>query len=198
MNSKRGNNNYSYFAFADNRPKQNNDSSDDDEPLSKIRAQSEPPVIQQKRQSDEATLLANYVANRDNELKKMRKIDASERSSGTPRGNSTADVEAPNELGKEKDSEEKMAMLEHLQAEKKKREVLCAEKVIAETKCKTLQQRLDTEGKELWLMRDKITSLETDKRELTEALESAKNATAAIQAMHERVWKFFVMIIWMY
>ena len=47
-------------------------------------------------------------------------------------------------------------------------------------------------------MRDKITSLETDKRELTEALESAKNTTAAIQAMHERVWKFFVMIIWMY
>ena len=198
MNSKRGNNNYSYFAFADNRPKQNNDSSDDDEPLSKIRAQSEPPVIQQKRQSDEATLLANYVANRDNEFKKMRKIDGSERSSGTPRGNGTADVEAPNELGKEKDIEEKMAMLEHLQAEKKKREVLCAEKVIAETKCKTLQQRLDTEGKELLLMRDKITSLETDKRELTEALESAKNATAAIHAMHERVWKFFVMIIWMY
>ncbi|CAH3159095.1 unnamed protein product [Porites lobata] len=66
------------------------------------------------------------------------------------------------------------------------REVLCAEKVIAETKCKTLQQRLETEGKELLLMQDKITSLETDKRELTEALESAKNATAAIQAMHER------------
>ena len=59
MNSKRGNNNYSYFAFADNHPKQNNDSSDNDKPLSKIQAQSEPPVIQQKWQSDKATLLAN-------------------------------------------------------------------------------------------------------------------------------------------
>ena len=96
-------------------------------------------------------------------------------------------MEVPNELFKEKDSEEKM-----------EREVLCAEKVILETKCKTLQQRLETEGKELLLMQDKITSLETDKRELTEALESAKNATAAIQAMHERVWKFFVVIIGMY
>ena len=91
-----------------------------------------------------------------------------------------------------------MAMLEHLQAEKEKREVLFAEKVIAETKCKTLQQSLETEGKELLLIRDKITSLEMDKRELTEALESAKNATAAIQAMHERVWEFFVMAIGMY
>lgn len=96
-------------------------------------------------------------------------------------------MELPNELFKEKDSEEKM-----------EREVLCAEKVIAQTKCKTLQQRLETEGNELLLMQDKITSLETDKRELTEALESAKNATAAIQAMHERVWKFFVVIIGMY
>lgn len=42
-------------------------------------------------------------------------------------------MELPNELFKEKDSEEKM-----------EREVLCAEKVIAETKCKTLQQRLET------------------------------------------------------
>ena len=66
--------------------------------------------------------------------------------------------------------------------------------MIAETKCKTLQQRLETERKELLLMRNRITSLETDKRELTEALESAKNTIAPIQAMHERVWHYFVMI----
>ena len=40
----------------------------------------------------------------------------------------------------------------------------------------------------LEIERQKIISLEDEKRELTEALEAAKSEYGTLQAMHERVW----------
>ena len=73
--------------------------------------------------------------------------------------------------------------MEQLQTEKKKREVLHAEKVIAETKHKTLQKLLEEERKELLLMKNKIATSEAEKMELTEALDAAKKKNE----MHEQV-----------
>lgn len=74
----------------------------------------------------------------------------------------------------ESNDEENVRLLEQLQAEKKKREVLLAEKVIAEAKHKTLQKTLEEERKDLLLMKNKIATFEAEKIELTEALEAAK------------------------
>ena len=82
---------------------------------------------------------------------------------------------------------ENIPLLEQLQAEKKKREVLHAEKVIAETKYKTLQKTLEAERKDLLLMKNKITTFEDEKMKLTEALEDAKKKNAMLEVMHEWV-----------
>lgn len=73
---------------------------------------------------------------------------------------------------------EKAALMAQLQAEKKKREVLLAEKIIAETKYNTLQNTLENERKDVLLMKSEINKLEAEKKELTEALEEAKNKSA--------------------
>lgn len=83
----------------------------------------------------------------------------------------------------ESNDEENVRLLEQLQAEKKKREVLLAEKVIAEAKHKTLQKTLEEERKDLLLMKNKIATFEAEKIELTEALEAAKKKNA----MHKQV-----------
>ena len=83
----------------------------------------------------------------------------------------------------ESKDEENVQLLEQLQTEKKKREVLHAEKVIAETKHKTLKKLLEEERKELLLMKNKIATSEAEKMELTEALDAAKKKNE----MHEQV-----------
>lgn len=83
----------------------------------------------------------------------------------------------------ESNDEENVRLLEQLQAEKKKREVLLAEKVIAEANHKTLQKTLEEERKDLLLMKNKIATFEAEKIELTEALEAAKKKNA----MHKQV-----------
>ena len=75
---------------------------------------------------------------------------------------------------------EKAGLLEQLQAEKKKREVLRAEKTILETKHNTVQKMLETE-------RRKTRSLENEKRELEEALQEANSKHETLQGLHEKV-----------
>ena len=75
---------------------------------------------------------------------------------------------------------EKAGLLQKLQAEKKKREVLRAEKTILETKYNTVQKMLETE-------RRKTHSLENEKRELEEALQLANNKHETLQGLHEKV-----------
>lgn len=75
---------------------------------------------------------------------------------------------------------EKAGLLEQLQAEKKKREVLRAEKTILETKHNTVQKMLETE-------RRKTHSLENEKRELEEALQVANSKHETLQGLHEKV-----------
>ena len=88
-----------------------------------------------------------------------------------------AEPEDHNATGRD---EEKTALIAQLQAEKKKREVLSAEKTVVETKHSTLPKMLE-------IGRQKMISLEDEKRELAEALEAAKSEYGTLQAMHERV-----------
>lgn len=67
----------------------------------------------------------------------------------------------------------------------KKREILLAEKVIAETTHKTLQKLLEDKRKDLSLMKNKIVTFKAEKMELTEALDSAKKRNE--NEMHEQV-----------
>ena len=98
----------------------------------------EPSSVQEKRPNPEVELLGQYVARRDAQLRK-----------GKTETTCSGDIQKRTEIkGKEVpnvarvdapcDDAERLALLEQLQAEKKKREVLCAEKLIAETKHSTL------------------------------------------------------------
>ena len=75
---------------------------------------------------------------------------------------------------------EKSGLLEQLLVEKKKREVLRAEKTILETKHSTVQKMLETE-------RRKSDSLENEKRELEEALRVANSKQETLQGLREKV-----------
>ena len=149
----------------------------------------EPSSVQEKRPNPEVELLGQYVARRDAQLRK-----------GKTETTCSGDIQKRTEIkGKEVpnitrvdapcDDAERLALLEQLQAVKKEREVLCAEKLIAETKHSTLVKTLETERKDLSLMRNKLTTLETEKRELKEALIDAEKKEREMQeAIHERVW----------
>jgi len=155
------------------------DPGSDDEPLSTYQRE-EPSSVQEKRPNPEAELLGQYVAPREAQLRKGKTetcsgdIQKSTEIKGKEVPN-VARVDAPC------NDAERLALLEQLQAEKKKREVLCAEKLIAEAKHSTLVKTLETERKDLSLMRNKLTTLETEKRELKEVLIDAEKKEREMQ-----------------
>ena len=166
------------------------DDGDDDEPLSSYRA-SRPSSVQEKLQTEEQ-VLAQYKAGRDARIRTNNGGKQVNTASCKPQQNQPTEYEnaKAKEVTKnppaavlESHDEENVQLLEQLQAEKKKREVLHAEKVIAETKHKTLQKLLEEERKELLLLKNKIATSEAEKMELTEALDAAKKKNE----MHEQV-----------
>lgn len=137
-------------------------------------------------------MLAQYKAGRDARIRTSTGGKQVITASCKPQQDQTTDYEHakakvvinnPPAAVLESNDEENVRLLEQLQAEKKKREVLLAEKVIAEAKHKTLQKTLEEERKDLLLMKNKIATFEAEKIELTEALEAAKKKNA----MHEQV-----------
>lgn len=151
--------------------------SDDNEPLLRYLPPG-PSSVQQKKSNSEAQFLAQYEARRDAKLRQA--ANTKKTSSGEPETNPAV---APPQSDDEKEQ-----LMVQLQAEKKKKEVVCAEKIIAETKYKTLKQTLEKERDELQFTKDKLTVLEDEKKKLAEALEAAENKSAMVEAMHERVW----------
>jgi len=169
------------FNATEKRGKQgNNSSSDDNEPLSRYRAPETSPV-QAKKPIAEAQFLAEYEARRD---AKFAHGKTGKTSSGDlqPQKEKTGAAEI-----EPREETEKAALMAQLQAEKKKREVLLAEKKIAETKYNTLQNTLENERKDMLLMKSEINKLEAEKKELSETLEETKKKSAMQEAMHERV-----------
>lgn len=163
--------------------RENNSSSDEDEPLSSYRPPG-PSSVQEKTSTGEAQLLAQYTARRDAQIKndKTAKKSSGDNTQPAQKGQRT-EAEAAVLPGCDGES----IALKHLQAEKKKREVLSAEKIIAETKHKTLQKTLEAERKDHLLLKNKVTMLEDEKMELTEALEAAKKKRLMLEAMHKQV-----------
>ena len=165
-------------------PQQENSdsSSEDDMPLSKYQLH-KPSVGEKLPNVAETQFLAQYIEKRNAELKNRNSTDNKTSSDIQPvrqvREMPKAKAEPEHHNATSRD-EEKTALIAQLQAEKKKREVLSAEKIVVETKHSTLQKMLEIE-------RQKIISLEDEKRELAEALEAAKSEYGTLQAMHERV-----------
>ena len=70
-------------------------------------------------------------------------------------------------------------MLQQLNAEKKKREVLLADRVIADTKYNSLQKKLETEREEMELTKDEHRKMEAEWKKMLETSEAEKNALIA-------------------
>lgn len=118
------------------------------------------------------------MARRDAELKRPKTVGERGACSVVQPGQGT-EVKATEVNNPTESDKEKAALVEQLQVERKKREVLSAEKIVIETKHSTLQKMLEKES-------SKITSLEDEKRELVEALEAANNKNAMLQAMQDQ------------
>lgn len=71
------------------------------------------------------------------------------------------------------------ALLQQLNAEKKKREVLLADRVIADTKYNSLQKKLETEREEMELTKDEHRQMEAEWKKMLETSEAEKNALKA-------------------
>ena len=151
-------------------------------PLSKYQLH-KPSVEEKLPNVAETQFLAQYIEKRNAELKNQNSTDSKTSSDIQPvrqvreMPKTKAEPEHHSATGR---NEEKTASIAQLQAEKKKREVLSAEKIAVETKHSTLQKMLEIE-------RQKMILLEDEKRELAEALEAAKSEYGMLQAMHERV-----------
>lgn len=122
--------------------------------------------------------LAQYVARRDAELKQPKTVGEKGACIVVQPGQGT-EIKATEVNNPPQRDEEKAALVEQLQAERKKREVLSAEKIVIETKHSTFQKMLEKES-------NKVTSLEDKKREVVEALEVADNKNAMLQAMQDQ------------
>ena len=174
-----------HHAFNVLRKKQeNNSSSDEDEPLSKYH---------EKTTTPEAQFLAQHVERRDAQLihERTGKLKSSgdippQKDQGTEMKVGALQKPIPKVTVLQSD-EEKISLSEELLAEKEKREVLCAQKIIAETKLSTLQKTLATERNQFLLLKNKMSTSEAERRELTEALKEAKKKSTMLEAMHERV-----------
>ena len=151
-------------------------SSEDDMPLSKYPQQK--PSVREKGPNTETHILAQYVEQRDAKIKNQSM--AGKTNGGFQPARKVIGVPTDKGDNQTEREKEKAGLLEQLLAEKKKREILSAEKTILETKHNTVQKMLETE-------RRKTHSLEDEKRELEEALQAANNKHETLQGLHERV-----------
>lgn len=151
-------------------------SSEDDMPLSKY--PQEKPTGREKGPNTETHILAQYVEQRDAKIKNQSM--AGKTKGGFQSARKVVGVPTDKGDNQTEHDKEKAGLLEQLQAEKKKREVLRAEKTILETKHNTVQKMLETE-------RRKTHSLENEKRELEEALQVANSKHETLQGLHEKV-----------
>ena len=166
------------------KKKDRSSSDDEDEPLSSLQASTPTSVQGKPEKTAENEILAQYKAGRDARIRTSKpQQDQRTASKQAEQAKPEGVINNPPAAVLESRDEEKVTLLEQLQAEKKKREVLHAEKVVAETKHKTLQTMLEKERTDLLLMENKIATFEAEKMELREALEAAKKKNA----MHEQV-----------
>ena len=160
----------------DKSAKQESDSdSDEDAPLasyrqpgSNTRAPPPPPSG-----PTEAEYLERCLARRNNQLKVDK--PKTEQLSKTKGGDQKEDVASATKT----DDANTTALLQQLNAEKKKREVLLANKAIADTKYNALQKKLETEREEMELTKDEHRKTEAEWKKMLETSEAEKNALIA-------------------
>ena len=145
----------------------------------------EKPTGREKGPNTETHILAQYVEQRD------AKIKSQSMAGKTKEGFQSTQkvVEVPTDKGDNQTEhvKEKAGLLEQLQAEKKKREVLRAEKTILETKHNTVQKMVETE-------RRKTHSLETRTESWKKRSRSLLNCACMQHAcfMHASCMKMFL------
>lgn len=71
------------------------------------------------------------------------------------------------------------ALLQQLNAEKKKREALFADRMIADTKYNALQKKLETKREEMELTKDEHRKMEAEWKKTLETSKAEKNALIA-------------------
>ena len=126
--------------------------SDDDAPLASYRqpgsnTRAPPPTTG----PTEAEYLERYLTNRNNQLK-------AEQLSKAKGGDQKEDMASAAKT----DDLTTTALLQQLNAEKKKREVLLANKVLADMKYNALQKKLETEREEMALTKDEHRKMEAE------------------------------------
>ena len=164
-----------FFTDNDKSTKQESDSdSDEDAPLASYRqpgsnTRAPPPPSG----PTEAEYLERYLARRNNQLKVDK--PKTEQLSKTKGGDQKEDVASATKT----DDVNTTALLQQLNAEKKKREVLLANKAIADTKYNALQKKLETEREEMELTKDEHRKMEVEWKKILETSEAEKNALIA-------------------
>ena len=148
--------------------------SDEDAPLaryrqpgSNTRAPPPPPSGPTK-----AEYLKRYLAHRNNQLKVDKKTEQLSKTKG---GDQKEDVASATKT----DDVNTTALLQQLNAEKKKREVLLSNKAIADTKYNVLQKKLETEREEMELTKNEHPKMEAEWKKMLEMSEAEKNALIA-------------------
>lgn len=148
---------------------------DDDAPLSTYRQPGSGTKAPQPSGPTETEYLEKYLTNRNNQLKVDSKTEHSTTRGGDHR-ESMASASKP-------DNKKTDTLLQQLNAEKKKREVLSAEKIKADTKYKALQKKLETEREGMELTTDEHRKMEAAWKEKLEMSEAEKTALkAALEA----------------
>ena len=156
--------------------KQENDSgSDDDAPLSSYRQPGSNNRAPPPPGPTEAEYLARYLSHRNNQLKVDTNTDNTEQHSKT-KGGDHKDIASSTKTDADFNT---TSLLQQLNAEKKKREILLADRMIADTKYNALQKKLETDREEMELTKDEHRKMEAEWKKTLETSEAEKNALMA-------------------
>ncbi|XP_067036275.1 moesin-like [Acropora muricata] len=160
------------------RRAQSDSGSDDDVPLSSYR---QPESNNRALPGPtEAEYLARYLSHRNKQLEVDTNTGNEEQHSKS-KGGDHKDIASSTKTDGEFNTN---ALLQQLNAEKKKREILLADRVIADTKHNSLQKKLETEREEtereeMELTKDEHRQMEAEWKKMLEMSEAEKNALKA-------------------
>ena len=164
-----------FFTETKSANQESDSGSDDDAPLSSYRQPGSNNRAPPPPGPTEAEYLARYLSHRNNQLKVDTNTDTTEQHSKT-KGGDHKDIASSTKTDADFNT---TALLQQLNAEKKKGEVLLADRMIADTKYNALQNKLETKREEMELTKDEHQKMEAEWKKTLEMSKAEKNALIA-------------------
>ena len=164
-----------FFTETKSTKPESDSSSDDDTPLSSCCQPGSNNRAPPPPGPTAAEYLARYLSHRNNQLKVETNTDNTELHSKT-KGGDHKDMASTTNTDADLNT---TALLQQLDAKKRKREVLLADRMIADTKYNSLQKKLETERAEMELTKDEHRRVEAEWKKTLETSEAEKNTLIA-------------------